>query len=95
MKGILGANNPLIAVASCESGFRQWENDGTPLQGKITPTDTGVLQINRDYHLEHATELGIDLDTLEGNVAYGTLLYQEQGLKPWSSSAYCWKNKIK
>jgi hypothetical protein len=49
------------------------------------------MQINTAVHGERAYELGIDLDSLKGNVDYAEILYKEQGLKPWSPSKKCWQ----
>jgi hypothetical protein len=49
------------------------------------------MQINAHFHEDDAMELGYDIDTLEGNTAYGRYLYEKYGLRPWSASAPCWK----
>jgi hypothetical protein len=51
------------------------------------------MQINEKYHLARSVELGMDIDTLEGNLEYGALLYKEQGSQPWSASKPCWGKK--
>lgn len=86
----LGANHPLIAVARCESGYRQFNGDGTLLRGKQNSQDVGVLQINEKYHLAESKRLGYDIHTLEGNIDYGEYLYNHQGLTPWNWSRHCW-----
>ena len=86
----LGVNHPLIPVASCESQYRQWGEDGQSLKGVVNSLDVGVLQINLKYHGERAEKLGIDLDTLPGNVDYAILLYESQGTQPWFWSEHCW-----
>ncbi len=81
----------LINIARCESSFRQYdEKTGTVLHGKANPADIGVMQINEKYHLERAASMGIDIDTVEGNVAYAKYLYDTQGGAPWSASKACW-----
>jgi len=80
----------LINVASCESGFRQWDKDGNVLLGKKDKHDMGVMQINAYYHGDQAEELGFDIETLEGNLAYAKYLYEKQGTRPWRASAKCW-----
>lgn len=86
----LGEGHPLIAVARCESGYRQFNEDGTLLRGKQNPKDVGVLQVNEYYHLAGSTKLGYDIHTLEGNIDYGEYLYNNQGLTPWAWSKHCW-----
>lgn len=81
----------LIEVARCESGFNQLDANGNVLRGRITKNDMGVMQINRGYHGERAEELGYDIETLEGNMAFARYLYNKYGIQPWSASAKCWK----
>lgn len=89
------AGTPLMAVAECESGQKQWNEDtGVVLQGKVDPRDRGFLQINRRWHLAAATAMGYDLDTASGNILYARWLYDQQGLKPWVDSESCWKDMI-
>lgn len=89
---MLGEGHPLIAVARCESGYRQFNEDGTLLRGKQNSQDVGVLQINEKYHLADSKRLGYDIHTLEGNIRYGEYLYNHQGLTPWNWSRHCWGN---
>ena len=88
------ANQPiLIAISSCESGFRQYDDKtGAILHGKVNAEDVGVMQINQKYHLAKAASMGYDLNTVEGNVAYAQYLYDTQGSTPWSASEPCWNN---
>jgi hypothetical protein len=82
---------PLMAeIAYCESRFRQFDKDGSIFRGIVNNKDVGVLQVNEYYHLERATKLGIDIHTVEGNMAYSRILYKESGARPWNSSAPCW-----
>ncbi|MGH7141154.1 MAG: peptidoglycan-binding domain-containing protein [Minisyncoccia bacterium] len=78
----------MVAVADCESGFRQYGPNGNVL---FDPTDTmiGVFQIS-SIHLPQAFGFGMDITTLEGNLAYAKYLYEQQGLEPWMSSYNCW-----
>lgn len=89
----LGPTSPLIAVAQCESQMRQFDASGGVLRGIKDTDDTGVFQINRRYHLKAAQALGIDIDTLEGNVEYAEILYKANGLADWQASKYCWDKK--
>jgi hypothetical protein len=83
-------NTPILAeIARCESEFRQYGSDG-PLRGRVNSKDVGVMQINEKYHSARSRQLGMDIHTLEGNLKYGALLYQEQGSRPWSASRTCW-----
>ena len=48
------------------------------------------MQINEHYHSATAAKLGLDIYTIQGNVAYAQYLYQKEGTQPWSSSKPCW-----
>jgi hypothetical protein len=85
----------MVEIARCESRMRHLDTDGEVVRGSITPKDVGVMQINEHYHLEQATELGYDIHSLEGNLAYARYLYEKQGVIPWLSSAKCWKPAAK
>jgi hypothetical protein len=80
----------LVDIARCESTFRQFHKDGTVVRGRVDNADTGVMQINLRYHGETAQKLGLDLNTIQGNAAYGKYLYNKSGSAPWSASEKCW-----
>ena len=80
----------LIAIAQCESNFRQFNPDGTVVRGKVDSHDVGIMQINETYWLDKSKSLGDDIYTAEGNVAYAKYLYDKQGTDPWNSSSKCW-----
>ena len=80
----------LVDIARCESRFRQLDKDGEILRGKVNKGDIGLMQINEYYHADKANELGLDLETLEGNMAYAKYLYDREGGQPWISSSKCW-----
>jgi Putative peptidoglycan binding domain len=73
----------MIAIAKCESGFRQFNNSGVPLAGGFAGNYIGVFQISRG-HASDASAMGMDIYTTEGNLAYARYLYQKQGTFPWS-----------
>ncbi len=79
----------LVQIARCESGMRQFMFDGTLLRGEINPKDVGLFQINEKYHLKESRELGMDIYTIEGNVAYAVWLAKNQGYRPWIHSKGC------
>jgi len=82
---------PILAeVAKCESHFTQFTKNGKVLRGRVVPQDVGVMQVNETYHLEASKKLGIDIYTLEGNMAYGRHLYEKRGTKDWMASSACW-----
>jgi len=80
----------MIQVARCESTFRHSLTDGSVLKGRVDPADTGVMQINKRYHLKQAQALGLNLDDIYDNMAYARYLYDNQGTQPWSASSPCW-----
>lgn len=85
-----GATSPMVRIAGCESGFRQFDTNGNVLRGGYNPKDVGVFQINEQYHKEAATKIGINLETIDGNLEYAKKLYDAEGTKPWQASAHCW-----
>jgi hypothetical protein len=80
----------MVSVAECESHFRQYASDGSVYRGTIDNQDIGVMQINQHWQGATAAKLGIDINTLQGNVAYAQYLYSKAGTAPWSSSEACW-----
>lgn len=78
---------PVMAdIASCESRFRQFNTDGSVYRGRANPHDIGLFQINETYHLKEATKLGMDIYTLEGNIAFAKVLYKRNGTRDWNWS---------
>jgi len=84
----------MIDVARCESTFRHYLEDGTILQGRVDPRDTGVMQINKHYHLETAEAMDLDIENIYDNMEYARHLYEKQGVQPWSASAPCWDRSL-
>jgi len=84
----------LQKIAFCESTFRHVNSDGSIRRGKVNSYDVGVMQINTMYHAKEAKALGMDLETLDGNVAFARHLYEREGSKPWNSSSKCWNSDL-
>lgn len=84
----------LVEVARCESRFRHTDKEGNIFRGIVNNMDVGIMQINEHYHLEDSKELGFDIYTLRGNMAYARYLYEREGITPWSSSHPCWQYKV-
>lgn len=80
----------MVAIAQCESHFRQFNKDGDVYRGKQNTKDVGVMQINEYYHLDTTEKLGYDIYSIEGNMAYARYLYEREGTVPWASSQPCW-----
>ncbi|HET8581304.1 MAG TPA: peptidoglycan-binding domain-containing protein [Candidatus Paceibacterota bacterium] len=79
----------MIGVARCESDFREFDSAGDPLDGGSGGM-IGIFQISEAVHAEAAKALGMDIDTVAGNIAYAKHLYEEKGTAPWLASAGCW-----
>ena len=88
---------PVMAeIARCESKFRQYTDSGNVLMGGYGGGMVGIFQIYKDIHNNTAQSLGINIDTLDGNLAYARRLYAESGTAPWISSMPCWNtNPVK
>lgn len=71
----------MIDIAKCESGFRQFNDNGTVLKG--SGLYIGVYQIDEKIHKDYAKELGMDIFSVEGNLAYARHLYNNLGPQPW------------
>lgn len=84
----------MVEIARCESTFRHELADGSVLQGRVDPADTGVMQINKRYHETAATAMELNLDDIYHNMAYARYLYETQGVQPWSASRPCWGNTL-
>jgi hypothetical protein len=85
------ADKPLlIDIARCESTFRQFDKNGQVIRGNVNHEDVGVMQINEKYHADEAVKMGINIYTVEGNVAFAKHLYEKYGSQPWGASSPCW-----
>lgn len=80
----------MVAIARCESRFRQFDNEGNVLKNSLGSSAVGVFQIMSSLHDKPADKMELDITTLEGNVAYARQLYEEKGTTPWNSSKGCW-----
>lgn len=83
----------MIEIARCESKFRQFTDAGNVLRGGSSGGMVGVFQFFESIHAPAATTLGLDLTTLEGNLAYAKHIYTTQGTTPWDSAKSCWDVK--
>ena len=95
VRGYFAAEPIMVEIARCESRFKQFDNDGSIHRGVVNRSDLGVMQVNEYYHGTVADKLGLDLYTIQGNVAYAKYLYEKEGTAPWLSSSPCWsKSKV-
>jgi hypothetical protein len=84
----------MIAIATCESGPRQFAADGAPLYAGTDDEMVGVFQIDSSIHTAPALALGFDITTLAGNMGYARYLYGAEGTDPWISSFPCWSYAV-
>ena len=82
----------MISIAKCESEFRQFGASGA-LHGGAGRAMVGVFQVHSDVHADFALSKGMDIYTLEGNLAYARYLYEREGTRPWLSSFPCWNKE--
>src|SRR3990167_11102923 len=52
--------------------------------------DWGLLQVN-DVHRKRMAEMNLNIENPDDSYAFGLILYEEQGTKPWKSSERCWQ----
>lgn len=81
----------MISIAKCESQFQQYDYAGRPLYNKNGTSAVGVMQIMYSVHGTKAKELGMDIRSLTGNLAYARHLYNQAGTSPWRASRSCWR----
>lgn len=84
-----GVGHIMVTVAKCESGIRQFKENGEPLKSHYGTDDIGVYQINQ-VHLETLEKLGLDRNKTEDNIKFARYLYDKNGLRDWSASKECW-----
>ena len=73
----------MVAVARCESHFRQFGSNGKPL---ISPTnDVGVMQLNIPTWGPLAKLLRLDIyNSASDNIAMARIVYRQQGVRAWT-----------
>ncbi len=94
--GRLSADVVLPIIAQCESGGRQFDDDGNLITNPESSA-VGKYQILEKLHGEKAKALGYDIRTEEGNEAYARILYAESGTQHWEAdprSRACWEPKV-
>jgi hypothetical protein len=75
----------MITIAKCESGFRQFNANGTPLRGGAGGQYIGIFQIGETLHAARAKSMAYDIYTVDGNIAYARFMYFASGTNPWKS----------
>jgi hypothetical protein len=82
--------NTALRIAKCESTFRQYNENGEVVRGKVNPADAGVFQINEKYHLSQSEAQGFDIHQTAGNIEYAMWLMKKEGTRHWNWSKPCW-----
>jgi hypothetical protein len=85
VRGAFSDKPDMIIIAKCESGFRQFNSDGSVLRGGAGKHYVGIFQIDENIHRAAGLNMGLDIDTLEGNVGYAYHMYSTSGSRPWNS----------
>ena len=83
----------LPIIAGCESGGRQFDENGNLIVNRSTD-DVGKWQINLPTHWARAESLGIDLLAEEGNERFARILYAENGTADWNATRSCWEPQL-
>lgn len=85
-----GVGHIMVEVARCESGWRQFKEDGSVLMSHYGTDDAGVFQINK-VHLPELKLLNLDRNKTLDNIAFARVLYDRNGLRDWEASRVtCW-----
>ena len=90
---VFGEDHIMVSVAKCESDFRQYTPTGDTFMGGWNGQMIGAFQLNEAWHREAAEDLGYDITDIRGNAEYAKYLYEQEGLRPWSSSSVCWNEE--
>ena len=91
---VAGVNSRLaLKIAVCESGLRQFNEQGGVLRGGHNPDDAGLFPINQRYHLTQSQTQDYDIYSTEGNIDYALGLLKEEGTRHWRASQACWGTK--
>ncbi len=77
----------LKRICTAESGFKQFNKNGTVVRGMVNPSDIGICQINEPINNDLARKLGFDIYTEKGNLEFAQYLFNERGVQPWMASA--------
>ncbi|HYF12976.1 MAG TPA: transglycosylase SLT domain-containing protein [Candidatus Paceibacterota bacterium] len=86
-------DEPVLAdIAQCESQMRQFDKNGNTIKNP-TSSAIGIMQIMASIHKGTAEKLGLDIYSVQGNLAYAKYLYDREGTTPWNASKNCWGKK--
>ena len=81
----------MVKVAQCESFTQQYDpTTGGVFKGYYNPKDIGLFQINQDAWGATEVQLGVNVDTLQGNLEMAQYILKTQGLNAWIYSYPCW-----
>jgi GNAT superfamily N-acetyltransferase len=80
----------MMTVMALLYKFRNWMKNENHLYWETFGNRFENNRINEEYHNDKPKELGLDIHTMEGNVAFAKYLYETQGTSPWNASKSCW-----
>lgn len=72
----------MLEVARLESGYVHYTKHGV-LKGRVTPADTGLMQINCEIWCDDAERLGLDIWNIVDNVKMARYIYDTRGITSW------------
>lgn len=73
----------MVEVARLESGLVHYKENGQVIKGRVTPADTGVMQVNCDHWCDDAQRLGLDIWNIVDNVKMARYIYDTRGITSW------------
>lgn len=90
---LLPADVALPIIAECESGGRQFDDDGNVIANPESSA-VGKYQILEKLHQEELKKLGLDPRIERDNEQFARILYEREGTRPWNKSRGCWSTKL-
>lgn len=84
----------LNSFAKCESGYTQFNTNGTPYLSEYGTPDCGVFQLNKVHWDGKTPATSLVCTSLEENVKAAVALYRKEGSRPWNPSRTCWDKKV-
>ncbi len=95
IRQIWGKDAPTgIAIATCESGLRQYDAPHHVLHGEANKADVGAFQLNVEAHAKELSATSTDIYQSRGNVTFAKHLFDQSGTKPWAYSKKCWSKLL-
>lgn len=80
IESIFGKDSEMLQIADCESSTRQFSASGEVLRGGSGNKYIGIFQIG-EFWKQKAESMGMDIYTIDGNIAFAKFLYDEEIIK--------------